>query len=287
MIVISWQAWRLCICIEEFGEDTDVLHGTYSRTHNDTEYGVLYPEGFRKEIRLVDKIPDLIEEELRQLGPLPPPFNVTHDIERAQDGMLHLLTMLAHRDDIQELGSGYIAARFAVRPALIGTAAHFWPQFLHEGENHAIADVVHLRELIAQSTDDQQLSCVVQRFHRTAYHSRWLKATLTWEPNFCTFHGIGSPLEYRWRSADLHRRFNGDSCSKLRSFRPEDGDEGIARLQKAVRREEHARARAQGDRRNALIEKARTSSNKRGKPKKSKKQAKKRVLQYITSERQF
>ena len=258
------QAWRLCIYIESFEVDTVLLTCTYSRPCKSlSEYALLYPVTLRGASLPLDKVPELIAKELNELGPLAPPFGVTHGIEGAQDGLLRLLRMRARRDTIHEYDRGDRAATFVVPPVIIGRAAHSWPQFLEEGENHAIADAIHLGELIASCDEDQKLRSVAQNFHETAYHKRWLKAALSWEYNFCTFHGIRSPMNHTWRPLQPNGKLYIDAFDKLRGFRPEDGDEGLTRLQKAAMRENYAISTEKREKRVAALQRRNAGAVKR------------------------
>lgn len=259
--------WRLCISVDSVDEKMVGLCNTYSRPCVDRkEFALLYPITHGNKIRLLDRIPRSLEEELKGLCPLAPPFDITHNIDELSHDIAHFWLMKGYRTrkEVFRLRSTESPA-----PAvLVGDAANVEPLLLSEGANHALQDAVHLGDLIAAAGEELPLQSIVNRFHRSAYDSRWLKATLAWEHEFCSFHGIDSPMKHSWRSTDPNSP-QTDPFSGLRDkpkYRPEDLDPERFALRRAKEiRETHAAYQSVYDKKSAVIKRSHLEKERLGK----------------------
>jgi len=260
---VAFRAWRLCISLDELNHETVSLSYTYSRPCSNLKgHAALYADSPVIKARLVDDIPKLITDELEGLGSLARPFDVTHHVEEARKDILYLLSMEAQRGRYSEFGSKETIEKCALPAVLIGNAAHHVPRFLGESENHAIADAVQLGDLIAAAGEEESLRSVSWRFIIAAYRSRWLRAMLAWEHEFCSFHRIDSPMNHSWRVSNPRCRSPADRLDKMRSFRPEDSDEELARLQNEAQEEWHTNLESRKAERIALSKRRNASSGK-------------------------
>lgn len=121
--------WRLCNWVDSVDEEFVVL--SYSRTCADRkEYALLYPDTHGRQNRLLDRTPESLQEELKGLGALAPPFDITHNIDEVSNDVAHFWVMRGYRTRKESFSSRFPES--AAPAALIGDAANIEPLLLSQ-----------------------------------------------------------------------------------------------------------------------------------------------------------
>ncbi|MCJ1388521.1 hypothetical protein MMC18_001368 [Xylographa bjoerkii] len=193
--------WRLCTFLDKKTDARVDLRVTYSRHCQDmTDFDTFHSNLKAARSVPVQSVPgdspSMFRDEIEELGPFGPPFDVTHNLQTIDRNEPQEWLIQSRRDLKHNFATTLEGTR--VPAVVIGDAALLMPCFLGEGANHAILDAVQLGDIIANSYHRDLLATVPRRFYDVAYY-RWHAAIFDWESRINSFYGANNRFKPSWQ----------------------------------------------------------------------------------------